>query len=898
MRPTGQTKILQQAGGPVTCGIGQGAIVRVMRNRLRQSSGRIALRLVMTAVLGGLAARSVRVVDASKAQRPASPTGTATVSAPAPKTRAIDPILEAGSPDGKWAVYRKTHPAKEIWLRNLETGQDRKLVELPNYSWELAWSLDGRQLAVGVETDSTHAIYLVDMPAGTSRRLPTEEFAGFGPWILGWTNAGEILLRRNVRQPDGSVVWAWELASTRSAEHREVYRTSASDQTRVVGNTPDGRRLVVVAQQRLLLRDLATGADQELVNGNNPVLSPDGTRMAWRSGTGVYAGTIDSSGVRNAVRIAEVPAYVNDIAMWWMTDGSLALTHGSYDTSELYRLDLDQSSHTARGLPRKLLSNADWVAIAPDSKHIAHTYYRGVNGLGVVDASTGDDKTLLADEPKLGWVFGWRSPSVVLITNDKRVLSFDLNTHASATLLTDAKVANFSSYSPVRDEILAIAGRQGTQTVSIRRFDGAERDVMRVDRLVGLVLSPDGTQIAYGRRTGEGPEAVAELRLVNTDGSNDRLVTSVSGKKSVDPLAWSPRGEFILYEDDFQPYEQRLRILDVATRKNWLLAPSLDPAFSNINSAGWAPDGSFLAIDVDTDEARFPIGLIWSGGEGLPPAPQVSRTKVILLGTGTPNADPERFGPAVAIVVDDQSYLVDAGVGVVRRAAATKDAALTPPNLKRVFLTHLHSDHTLGLPDLMLSPWVLGRPTPLDVYGPRGTASMTTNILEAWREDIAIRTYGLEPKHAGPRAYEAVPHEISAGRVYEDDKVKVDAIAVTHGTWPQAFGYRFQTADRVIVISGDTSPATTIAEACRGCDVLVHEVYSSAANGTADRKAYDSAYHTSTKELAAIASSAQPKILVLYHQLFRGASGEDLEREIAAAGYKGRVVSGKDLDVY
>src|SRR5215831_10802053 len=106
-------------------------------------------------------------------------------------------------------------------------------------------------------------------------------------------------------------------------------------------------------------------------------------------------------------------------------------------------------------------------------------------------------------------------------------------------------------------------------------------------------------------------------------------------------------------------------------------------------------------------------------GDQSSPSPS-GHTQVVLLGTGTPNADPDRWGPAVAVVVDDQAYLVDAGVGVVRRAAATKIPALQPSNLRRVFITHLHSDHTLGLPDLMFSPWVLERPTSLDVYGPPG----------------------------------------------------------------------------------------------------------------------------------------------------------------------------------
>ncbi len=278
-----------------------------------------------------------------------------------------------------------------------------------------------------------------------------------------------------------------------------------------------------------------------------------------------------------------------------------------------------------------------------------------------------------------------------------------------------------------------------------------------------------------------------------------------------------------------------------------------------------------------------------------------SRTQVVLLGTGTPNDDPNRWGPAVAVIVDDQVYLVDAGVGVVRRAAAARAAgvsALKVTSLSRVFLTHLHSDHTLGLPDLMFSPWVLERPVPLDVYGPKGTADMTAHLEAAWKEDIAVRLFGLEPQHT--RNYRAVVHEITPGRVYQDGKVTVDAIAVTHGSWPEAFAYRFQTPDRRIVISGDTTPSDAVAAACDGCDVLIHEVYSAERFKTRppEWQTYHKAFHTSTIELAGIARKARPGTLVLYHQLFWGATDEDLLREIRAAGYGGRVVSGKDLDVY
>lgn len=281
------------------------------------------------------------------------------------------------------------------------------------------------------------------------------------------------------------------------------------------------------------------------------------------------------------------------------------------------------------------------------------------------------------------------------------------------------------------------------------------------------------------------------------------------------------------------------------------------------------------------------------------PAP--TRTQVVLLGTGTPNDDPNRWGPSVAVVVDDQVYLVDAGVGVVRRAAAARAAgvsALKVTSLQRVFLTHLHSDHTLGLPDLMFSPWVLERQTPLDVYGPDGTAEMTAHIEAAWKDDIALRLFGLEPQHT--RNYRAVVHKTTPGVVFKDSQVTVTAIAVPHGSWPEAFAYSFQTPDKRIVISGDTTSSQAIADICNGCDVLMHEVYSAEKFKTRppEWQAYHKAFHTSTVELAALATVARPKLLVLYHQLFWGATDDDLVREIMAAGYTGRVVSGKDLGVY
>jgi ribonuclease BN (tRNA processing enzyme) len=280
---------------------------------------------------------------------------------------------------------------------------------------------------------------------------------------------------------------------------------------------------------------------------------------------------------------------------------------------------------------------------------------------------------------------------------------------------------------------------------------------------------------------------------------------------------------------------------------------------------------------------------------------QAVRTRVVILGTGTPNADPDRYGPAVAVVVDDASYLVDFGVGVVRRAAAAERAGVKPlaaANLKYAFATHLHSDHTLGFADLIFSPWVLDRDAPLTVYGPRGLRAMADHLVAAYAEDVRIRSTGGEPAHKHDAKIVNV-HEIVPGVAYRDDRITVTAFAVKHGAWPQAFGYAFKTPDRTIVISGDAGPDSHIEDRCQRCDLLVHEVYSEAgfANRPPAWQAYHSRYHTSSRQLGAIASRARPGVLVLYHQLIWSSTEDALLAEVRSV-YGGTVVSAHDLDVY
>lgn len=292
-----------------------------------------------------------------------------------------------------------------------------------------------------------------------------------------------------------------------------------------------------------------------------------------------------------------------------------------------------------------------------------------------------------------------------------------------------------------------------------------------------------------------------------------------------------------------------------------------------------------------------------------PSLPPSEVTQVVLLGTGTPTLDPDRSGPATAIVVNGVPYLVDFGPGVVRRAAAAQQRgvrALAPENLRTAFLTHLHSDHTVGLPDLILSPWAVRRELPIELHGPPGLRAMTENILEAYAEDIRIRIRDKQMR--GVKGYrEGITvnvHEVGPGVVYRDANVTVTAFLVRHGDVRHALGYRFQTPDRIIVISGDTSPSRSIIDACNGCDILIHEAYSLATHVKVAPafQLYRRKHHTSSIELAHLATQARPRLLILYHRANPGGYGmpnpEGQLLEEVKAGYRGAVVTGHDLDVF
>ena len=280
-------------------------------------------------------------------------------------------------------------------------------------------------------------------------------------------------------------------------------------------------------------------------------------------------------------------------------------------------------------------------------------------------------------------------------------------------------------------------------------------------------------------------------------------------------------------------------------------------------------------------------------------APKDSTT-VVLLGTGTPFPDQGRQGPATAVVYGKRVFLFDAGSGVERQLHA---AGLPIDGPEATFVTHLHSDHTLGLPDLILTSWVMHRNKPLQLYGPIGLQHMVDHIMAAYSEDINVRTNGLEREWRGGQRVHV--HEIKSGVVYDSGGVRITAFKVPHGSWRYAYGYRVDTPDRSIVIAGDTRKSDAVIKYARNVDVLVHEFYYESTVHKEDRAGgefwpqYVKAFHTSDTELGEVAAGANPKLLLLTHVMWWGDRNDSLfNANVRRAGYKGIVMFGKDLGRY
>jgi ribonuclease Z len=273
--------------------------------------------------------------------------------------------------------------------------------------------------------------------------------------------------------------------------------------------------------------------------------------------------------------------------------------------------------------------------------------------------------------------------------------------------------------------------------------------------------------------------------------------------------------------------------------------------------------------------------------------------KLTLLGTGTLIPDPARRGPSQVVAVGSELVLVDCGSGVLHRLL---ESGCVRPALRQIALTHLHSDHITGLPDLLWAGWIMRWwDEPPSIAGPPGTTELLRRLFHAFAYDIDVRRKGegLKREWLEPRV-----EEFEEGWAREGDGWRLAAFRVQHEPVDQAFGFRLDADGGALALSGDTSPSENLIRHAQGVDLLVHEVYwkrgAAALRATlADpeqirRRDVIDGYHTHSEDVGKVAAKAEAKHLVLSHILFRGGTPADLRADIEA-DYRGALTVGEDL---
>jgi ribonuclease Z len=265
--------------------------------------------------------------------------------------------------------------------------------------------------------------------------------------------------------------------------------------------------------------------------------------------------------------------------------------------------------------------------------------------------------------------------------------------------------------------------------------------------------------------------------------------------------------------------------------------------------------------------------------------------KVTLLGTGTPLPIMERFGASILVEAGSETLLFDAGRGCLQRL---RQVNVFYNKINALFLTHLHSDHIVGIPDLWLSGWLTSqRATPLEVFGPAGTDALITNLRKAFAYDIKIR---IEDDKANGQGSMLLPKEIKQGVIYEKNGVKVIAFDVDHYPIFPAFGYRIEYKGHSVVLSGDTRYSENLIRYAKGAELLIHEVAIAPDTlSKSDPKYHILAHHTTPEQAAKVFNQVRPKLAAYSHIVNIYAQKEDDILKRTKAIYAGPLILGKDL---
>jgi len=281
----------------------------------------------------------------------------------------------------------------------------------------------------------------------------------------------------------------------------------------------------------------------------------------------------------------------------------------------------------------------------------------------------------------------------------------------------------------------------------------------------------------------------------------------------------------------------------------------------------------------------------------LPCAAQTSvqsgKIVVTLLGTGGPELTPQRSGESTLVQTSGQSLLFDAGRNTLDNLYRSR---ILPQTITRIFLTHLHSDHIAGLPDLWITPWfLLGRTDSLEVWGPPGTQSMIDGMRQMYGHDLEHRPNGALLR----QALDITVHEIQPGVVYRKDGVTVTATAVEHAEGNPAFAYRIDSAGYSVFLTGDCTYTSALAVAARGADVIIANVAAATPALEATPRLQPILAKLLTPEQdARLFLTSQPRLAIFSHIVKKdlpGASGDEkILARTRAAGYRGPLQMGYD----
>jgi ribonuclease Z len=276
----------------------------------------------------------------------------------------------------------------------------------------------------------------------------------------------------------------------------------------------------------------------------------------------------------------------------------------------------------------------------------------------------------------------------------------------------------------------------------------------------------------------------------------------------------------------------------------------------------------------------------------LVPAASGQNLRVTLLGTGSPQPRIDRFGPSILVEAGGRKLLFDCGRGATQRIEQLR---IPFTDIDALFLTHLHSDHVVGIPDLWLTGWARGRKVPLQIWGPAGTRQMMSHLKEAFQFDIQIRQ---EDDRLPARGVDVLAKEIEQGVVYDNAGIKVTAFTVDHGQVKPALGYRIDYGGHSVVLSGDTRYSENLIRFSQGTDVLIHEVIDPAAfraknpSVTEERFWAIAGHHTTAEQAGTIFSQVKPKLAV-YSHIVPGDTPNLLQ--LTRKTYSGPLEVGEDL---